>query len=179
MAEERICVGVIGAPRGIKGELRVKSFTAEPEAVAGYGPLTDESGRREFRLRMLGRQGDMLVARIAGVDDRDAAAALTGVRLYVARAALPAPGSDEYYQPDLIGLAAEAVDGTPLGTVRAVEDFGAGPLLELALADGRPVLVPFTRATVPVVDMAGRRVVIDAPAGLLDADAAAPEDRRN
>jgi 16S rRNA processing protein RimM len=174
MAEERICVGVIGAPRGVRGELRVKSFTAEPTALAGYGPLTDESGRREFRLRMLGRQGDMLVVRIDGVDNRDAAEALKGIRLYVARAALPAPGEDEYYQADLVGLSAQAVDGTALGTVRAVEDFGAGPLLELVLGDGRPVLVPFTRAVVPVVDLAGRRVVVDPPPGLLDGG---PDDR--
>jgi 16S rRNA processing protein RimM len=169
MAEERICVGVIGAPRGVRGELRVKSFTAEPEALAGYGPLTDESGRRTFRLRLLDRQGDMLVARIEGVGDRDAAEALKGVRLYVARAALPAPDEGEFYQADLVGLRAEAVDGAALGTVNAVEDFGAGPLLELALADGRLVLVPFTEGVVPVVDMAGGRVVIDPPAGLLDA----------
>jgi 16S rRNA processing protein RimM len=170
MADERICVGVIGAPRGVRGELRVKSFTAEPEAMAGYGPLTDESGRREFRLRLLDRQGDMLVARIEGIDDRDAAEALKGVRLYVARAALPAPGEDEYYEADLVGLGAEATDGTALGTVRSVQDFGAGPLLELVLGDGRPVLVPFSRAVVPVVDLAGRRVVVDPPPGLLDGE---------
>jgi 16S rRNA processing protein RimM len=150
--------------------LRVKSFTAEPEAMAGYGPLTDESGRREFRLRLLDRQGDMLVARIEGVDDRDAAEALKGIRLYVARAALPAPGEDEYYEADLVGLGVEAVDGTALGAVRSVQDFGAGPLLELVLGDGRPVLVPFSRAVVPVVDLAGRRVVVDPPPGLLDGE---------
>jgi 16S rRNA processing protein RimM len=171
MAEERICVGVIGAPRGVKGEVRVKSFTAEPEAVAGYGPLTDESGRREFRLRLLDRQGDMLVARIEGVGDRDAAEALKGVRLYVARSALPPPGADEFYEADLIGLTVQGIDGTALGTVRSVENFGAGPLLEIVLGDGRPVLVPFTLAVVPVVDIAGRRVVIDPPPGLLDAEA--------
>ncbi|HEX7007499.1 MAG TPA: ribosome maturation factor RimM [Alphaproteobacteria bacterium] len=182
MAEARICVGVIGAPRGVRGELRIKSYTAEPAALAGYGALTDESGRREFRVRVLDCQGDMLVARIEGVEDRDAAEALKGVRLYVARAALPAPGEDEYYEADLIGLAAETVDGTALGTVRAVKDFGAGPLLELVPRGGRPVLVPFTRAVVPVVDLAGRRVVVDPPPGLLDGDEALDEtlgeDRR-
>ena len=171
MADERICLGVIGAPRGVRGELRIKSFTGEPAALAGYGPLTDESGRREFRLRVIESQGDMLVARIDGVGDRDAAEALKGVRLYVARSVLPAPEADEYYQADLIGLRAETADGEALGTVRAVEDFGAGPLLDLALADGRSVLVPFSRAVVPEVDMAGGRVVIDPPPGLLDAPA--------
>jgi 16S rRNA processing protein RimM len=169
MADRRICLGVIGAPRGVRGELRVKSYTADPEALAGYGPLTDVSGRRAFRLRVLDRKGDMLVARIDGVNDRDAAEALKGIRLYVARDALPAPEADEYYQADLLGLRAETRDGTALGTVRAVEDYGAGPLLELALEDGRLMFVPFSDAVVPVVDVAGGRVVIDPPAGLLDA----------
>ncbi|HVO14483.1 MAG TPA: ribosome maturation factor RimM, partial [Alphaproteobacteria bacterium] len=118
MADRRICLGVIGAPRGVRGELRVKSYTADPEALAGYGPLTDVSGRRAFRLRVLDRKGDMLVARIDGVNDRDAAEALKGIRLYVARDALPAPEADEYYQADLLGLRAETRDGTALGTVR-------------------------------------------------------------
>jgi 16S rRNA processing protein RimM len=170
MAEERLCVGVIGAPRGVRGELRVKSYTADPAALAGYAPLTDESGRREFRLTLLEAKGDMLVARIEGVADRDAAEALKGVRLYVARAALPPAGEGEYYQADLIGLRAETRDGAALGTVRAVEDFGAGPLLEIALGDGRSVLVPFTDAVVPVVDLGAGRVVVDPPPGLLDGE---------
>jgi 16S rRNA processing protein RimM len=168
MADERLCIGVIGAPRGVRGEVRVKSYTAEPAALAGYRPLTDESGRREFRLKVLESRGDMLVARIEGVADRDAAEALKGVRLYIARAALPPAGADEYYQADLIGLGAETKDGAALGTVKAVEDFGAGPLLEIALGDGRSVLVPFTDAVVPVVDLAAGRLVVDPPAGLLE-----------
>ena len=177
MADERICVGVIGAPRGVRGEVRIKSYTAEPDALARYGPLTDESGRREFRLSVVDRQGDMLVARIEGVGDRNAAEALKGIRLYVARAALPAAGEDEYYQADLIGLRAETPEGGPLGTVRAVEDFGAGPLLEIVLGDGRPVLVPFTEAVVPVVDIGAGRVVIDAPPGLLEGPTEPDGDR--
>lgn len=169
MADERLCVGVIGAPRGVRGELRVKSYTADPAALAGYGPLTDESGRREFRLTVLESKGDMLVARIEGVAGRDAAEALKGVRLYVARRALPPAGEGEYYQVDLIGLRAETPEGAPLGTVSAVEDFGAGPLIEIVLGDGRPVLVPFTDAVVPAVDLGAGRLVVDAPPGLLEA----------
>jgi 16S rRNA processing protein RimM len=170
MADERLCLGVIGAPRGVRGELRVKSYAADPAALAGYGPLTDESGRRAFRLTVIESKGDMLVARIAGVADRDAAEALKGVRLYVARAALPPAGAGEYYEADLIGLSAETKNGAALGTVTAVEDFGAGPLLEIGLGDGRSVLVPFTEAVVPVVDVGAGRLVVDAPPGLLDGD---------
>jgi 16S rRNA processing protein RimM len=164
-------MGAVGAPHGVRGAVRIKTFTDMPEAVAKYGALEDESGERRFTLRVTGTaKGDgMVIAQLSGVADRDAAEALRGLRLYVPRAALPAPAEDEFYHADLIGLSAELEDGAALGTIIAVHDFGAGDVIEIARDVGQPVLVPFTRAAVPVVDIAGGRVVVDLPEGLLDA----------
>lgn len=168
MPEPRVCLGVITAAHGIKGEVRIKSFTAEPAGVAAYGPLEDEPGTRRFSLELTGVVKGVLLARIAGIEDRDAAERLRGTRLYLPRAALPAPGEEEYYHADLLGLAVELADGSPLGRVRAVHDYGAGDSIEVAQADGKVVMVPFTRAAVPVVDIAGGRLVVAPPAGLLE-----------
>lgn len=164
---ERVCVGIITGPQGVRGAVRVKSFTAAPEAVAAYGPVEDEAGTRRFELRVVGKAKGVVVATLPGVADRDAAAALKGLRLYVARDALPPPEEDEFYHADLLGLAAELADGTVLGRVRAVHDFGAGDSLEIAPEAGTPLLVPFTRAAVPVIDLAGGRIVVEPPEGLL------------
>ena len=156
-ASGRILVGEIGRPHGVRGLVKLRSFTADPAAVASYGPLTDETGRRRVALTPL---ADGL-ARVEGVEDREAAARLTGTRLYVDRAALPPPEEDEFYLADLIGLRAETVSGAALGIVRSVEDNGAGAFLVL---DGPPErLVPFTRACVPVVDTAAGRLVVEPP----------------
>ena len=156
-AAERILVGEIGKPHGVRGLVKLRSFTADPAAIASYGPLTDAAGERRFALTLL---ADGL-ARIEGVEDRDAAARLTGTGLYVDRAALPPPEEDEFYLADLIGLRAETAAGEPLGRVRSVEEHGAGAFLVL---DGPPErLVPFTRACVPVVDTAAGRVVVEPP----------------
>ena len=166
--EGRVCVGVITGAHGVRGLLRVKSFTAEPEAVAAYGPLEDERGERRFELELVGAVKGVLLARLAGIADRDAAERLKGVRLYLRRDALPAPGEEEYYHADLLGLAVVLGDGTPFGRVKAVHDFGAGDSLEVERPQGGVVLVPFTRAVVPVVDIAGGRLVVAPPEGLLD-----------
>jgi 16S rRNA processing protein RimM len=173
---ERVCMGIVGAPHGVRGAVRIKSFTDAPEAIANYGALEDESRERRFTLRVVGTaKGDgMVIAQISGVADRDRAEALRGLRLYAPRAALPATAEDEFYHADLVGLAAMLEDGTALGTVIAVHDFGAGDMIEVAREGhrsrgGQPVLVPFTRAAVPVVDIAGGRLVIDPPAGLFEA----------
>jgi 16S rRNA processing protein RimM len=166
--DHRVLLGVIGAPHGVRGLVRVKSFTAEPEAIAAYGPLEDERGERRFALEPVGAAKGVVIARLPGIVDRDAAERLKGVRLYVRREALPEPGEEEYYHADLLGLAAVLRDGTPLGRVKAVNDFGAGDHLEIESEDGASVMVPFTRAAVPVVDLAAGRVVIDPPAGLFD-----------
>ena len=162
--QDFVLFGRFGAPHGVRGEIRLQSFTAEPQAIAAYGPLCDESGARRFVLASVRAQGkDMLVARVEGVDDRQAAEALTGVGLYVARALLPQPDEDEFYLADLEGLRAESAEGILLGRVVAVRNFGAGDILEVAPAQGETLLFPFTRAVVPIVDLAGGRVVIAPP----------------
>ena len=166
-----ICVGVITGPRGLRGEVRVKSFTARPEDIGAYGPLLDEDGQGALGLRVTGRHKDHLIARVEGVEDRNGAEALKGARLYLRRQALPEPDDEEYYHADLIGLRAERRDGGAPGTVKAVHDFGAGDILEIDDADGNGVMVPFTRQAVPVVDLAAGRLIIDPPPGLLDAAA--------
>ncbi|WP_207480122.1 ribosome maturation factor RimM [Arenibaculum pallidiluteum] len=167
-ASNRVCVGQITGAHGVRGLVKLRSFTADPAAVAEYGPLTDQSGRRSFRVRLLSAAGDQWIAQVEGVSDRDQAAALRGVSLFVDRAVLPEPEEDEFYHADLIGLRAETVDGETFGTVLAVHDFGAGDLLEIRMATGRTVMLPFTRAAVPVVELKAGRVVIDPPAGFLD-----------
>jgi len=166
----RVCMGVIGAPHGVRGAVRIKTFTDDPEAIAGYGALEDETGERHFTVRVVGSaKGEgMVIATLSGIADRDRAEALRGLRLYAPRAALPPTGEDEFYYADLVGLAAELTNGVVLGPVIAVHDFGAGDVIEIAREVGQPVLVPFTRAAVPVVDIAGRRLVVDPPPGLFD-----------
>jgi len=166
--EKRICVGVIAGAHGVRGAVRVKSFTAEPEDVARYGPLEDESGERRLSLRLIGNAKGVVIARLAGVADRDRADSLRGLRLYLPRAALPPAAEDEYYHADLIGLEAALADGTAIGHVSAVHDFGAGDTLEIVRPAGPPAMVPFTRAVVPIVDLDSGRLVIDPPPGLLE-----------
>lgn len=171
----RVCVGAIAAAHGIKGEVKIKAFTADPLSVAAYGPLSDETGMRSFRLSQLRAPGgaageSVVIARIEGVADRNAAEALRGLRLYVLRAALPAPEPGEYYHHDLIGLTAVLVSGERLGTVRAVDNFGAGDLLDITRDDGSSVVVPFTNAVVPTVDLKAGKLVIDPPEGLLEGE---------
>ena len=166
--DKRVCVGVIAGPHGVQGAVRVKSFTADPDDVARYGPLEDESGERRFRLRLAGSAKGVVIARLRGVADRNQAEGLRGLRLYLPRAALPPTGAEEYYHADLIGLQAMLADGAMLGQVRSVHDFGAGDTLEIVRPAGPPAMVPFTRAIVPVVDLAAGRLVVDPPPGLLE-----------
>ncbi|MDB5379129.1 MAG: rRNA processing protein RimM [Rubritepida sp.] len=158
MADAKVLLGEIGRPHGVRGLVRVRSFTAEPEGLTAYGPLTDESGARHFALELLSAD----LARIDGVADRDAAARLTGTKLYVPREALPpAEDPEEFYLSDLEGLSAFTEAGAPLGRVHAVEDHGAGAFLVL---EGPPErLVPFTRAAVPAVDLIARRIAVVLP----------------
>lgn len=168
-AAGKVCVGVIGGVHGVRGIVKVKSFTADPADVAAYGPLTDASGKRVFALRLLSMHKGQWLARLDGVDDRTAAEALRGTELFADRDRMPQPEPDEFYHADLIGLAAVGTDGQAIGTVRAVHDFGAGDILEIARATGPALMVPFTRQAVPGIDLAGGRVVVDPPAYAPDA----------
>ena len=178
-----VLLGRFGAPHGVRGEIRLQSFTGDPLAIATYDSLTDNSGARNFKLLSVRQQGkDMLVARVAGVDDRDGAEALNGVELYLPREMLPSPEEDEFYVADLIGLRAETPDGETIGVIVAVHNFGAGDILEIApthgpekLSDfleeavrrkpgGETLLLPFTKTTTPVVDVKAARVVVVPPA---------------
>jgi 16S rRNA processing protein RimM len=169
----RVCVAQIGAPHGVRGEVKLWSFTSDPHAVGNYGPLETEDGAARLEIEALRAAKDHLVARLKGVHDRDAAERLTNIKLFVPRERLPATeADDEFYHADLIGLAVADTDGHALGSITAIHNFGAGDLIEVApAAGGATVLLPFTAASVPVVDVAGKRIVVDAASF---ASAAAP-----
>lgn len=147
----------------MRGEVKIKSFTADPRKIGAYGPVEDESGERRFKVKVRGLAGGLVIARLDGVEDRNAAEALKGLRLYVGRDKLPRPKRGEWYLADLIGLRAERVDGTAMGTVKSVQNYGAGDIVEVETAPGRTVFVPFTKRAVPDVDIDGGRIVIDPP----------------
>lgn len=163
----RVCVGAIAGSFGVKGEVRLKSFCAEPEAIATYGPLFTEDGARSFTVRITGAVSGGLSARLTGVATREEAEALRGVKLFADRDRLPALPDDEFYHADLIGLVVQDTGGAPLGQVSAVHNHGAGDLLEIQPpGGGATVLLPFTREVVPTVDLASKRLVADPPDGL-------------
>jgi 16S rRNA processing protein RimM len=161
-ADKRICVARIGAAHGTIGEVRLWPFTADPTAVARYGALTTADGR-PIEIASLRPGKGFFIARIAGVTDRNGAERLRNLDLFIPRDRLPPPAADEYYHADLIGLAAQDREGQPLGTVIAVHNFGAGDLLEVAPARGETLLLPFTAAAAPEIDIAAGRIVIDPP----------------
>jgi 16S rRNA processing protein RimM len=156
------CVGAIAGGFGVRGEVRLKSFCADPAAIAGYAPLVTESGR-SFGVRLLHPIPGAFAARLTGIATREEAEALRGTRLYAPRDRLPPLADDEYYHADLIGLEVLDTGGALLGTVRAVLDHGAGDLLEIARPGDADLQLPFTRAVVPTVDLAVRRIVADPP----------------
>jgi 16S rRNA processing protein RimM len=160
---DRVCVAQIGAAHGIRGEVRLRAFTDDPMAISRYGPLESEDGRLMAITAMRPANG-FVVARLAGVADRNAAEQLRNVRLYVRRERLPAlTDADDFYHVDLIGLAVVDRDGHALGSVAAVHNFGAGDLIEVKPAHGPSVMLPFTKAVAPEVDLKARRLTIDLP----------------
>ena len=181
MAEPRILVGVFGAPHGVRGEVRLKSFTGDPAAIGSYGPLSTEDGRRFEIARLRHIRDDMFVAVVRGVASREAAAALTNVQLSVPREKLAPPDEEEFFHADLVGLRVEAA-GVPVGVVAAVLNFGAGDILEIAVEGARDtLLLPFTKAVAPVVDLKAGRIAVVMPE-LVEGDAPSPptgEDPRS
>jgi 16S rRNA processing protein RimM len=159
-----VLVGVFGAPHGVRGELRVKSYTQDPLSLASYEGLRDNAGRAFQITSARPLKDDLLVVRVKGVGDRDAAQKLTHTKLYVPRSKLPPPDEDEFYTRDLIGLRAETPEGELIGAIVAVPNYGAGDILEIAPPTGETLLYPFTRAVVPTVDIAGGRVIVIPPA---------------
>ncbi|WP_432286078.1 ribosome maturation factor RimM [Aminobacter sp. BA135] len=174
-----IQMAVIGAAHGIKGELRVKTFTGDPLALADYGPLYARDGRA-FEIAAIRPANEVVVVRFKGVADRNAAEALTGTELFVDRSALPDDGDEgEFYHADLVGLQVRDETGAPVGKVFAVQNYGGGDILEIQYQGRKGVLIPFTQAAVPVVDVSGGFVAIDTvAAGLVDDedDEDAPSD---
>jgi 16S rRNA processing protein RimM len=166
---DRVLLGEIGAAQGLKGEVRLRSYTQAPADIATYGPLQDETGAQRIEIEHVRVTPKAVIARIKGVTTREAAERLNGTKLYLPRAVLPARDEDEWYVSDLIGLEAVSADGTPLGTVAAVHNFGASDVVEIApVGDGENVLVAFTEAAVPEVDMKKRRLVLVPPEEIED-----------
>jgi 16S rRNA processing protein RimM len=160
---DRVLLGEIGAAQGLKGEVRLRSYTQDPAAIARYGVLDDEHGRK-IEIESVRVTPKALIARVKGVTTREGAEALNHTKLYIARSRLPARGEEEWYHSDLIGLAVIGRDGAPIGTVVALHNFGAGDLIEVKPAAGGPtVLVPFTRDAVPEVDVEGGQIVVVLP----------------
>jgi 16S rRNA processing protein RimM len=161
---QRVLIAQIGAAHGVRGEVRLKAFTEDPLDVASYGPLETEDGRR-IEIEAARPAKDVLVVRLKGVTDRNAAEALKSQRLFVARDKLPPPDDGEFYYADLIGLSAVTAEGAAFGVVKAVHNFGAGDLIEIEPADGgETVMLAFNETTVPLVDIAGHKIVVAPPA---------------
>ncbi|MEL6913793.1 MAG: ribosome maturation factor RimM [Pseudomonadota bacterium] len=167
MTEDRVCVGAIAGAFGVSGEVRLKSFCADPLALADYGALSDETGARRFTVQIDRAVDKGLIGRLSGVRSKEDADALKGTRLYAERAALPQLPDDEYYYSDLIGLAVVDPGGGTLGTVKAVLNHGATDILEVKLpGSSETVLLPFTQEAVPTVDLGAQRIVADPPEGV-------------
>jgi 16S rRNA processing protein RimM len=160
----QICVARIGAPHGVRGAVKLWTFTEDPFAVLDYGPLVTKDGARTFEVADAREAKGHLVATLKGVASREDAERLTGVELYISRDKLPETDDDEYYHADLIGLAAVDAAGAPIGRVIAIHNFGAGDIIEIAPPDSPTLLLPFTNAVVPTVDLKAGRVVIEMPA---------------
>jgi 16S rRNA processing protein RimM len=158
-----ICVARIGAAHGVRGAVKLWTFTEDPLAVKHYGPLTTKDGARKFEVATAREANGHLVATLKGIATREEAERLNGIELYIAREKLPATDDDEYYHADLIGLAAVNAVNEPIGRVTAIHNFGAGDIIEIAPPHGPTMLLPFTNAVVPTVDLAAGRVVIVLP----------------
>jgi 16S rRNA processing protein RimM len=160
---EKICIARIGAAHGVRGAVKLWTFTEDPLAVKAYGPLSTKDGARSFEIMQIRKAKDHLVATFKGVTTREEAERLNGLELFIPREKLPTTDEDEYYHADLIGLAAVTPGDEPIGRVVAIHNFGAGDIIEIAPLNGPTLLLPFSNAVVPTVDIAGGRVVIELP----------------
>lgn len=177
--KNRVLLGEITGVHGIRGDVLVRTYTEAPEAIASYGPLTDQSGTKKFSLSIVRVTDKGIVAKVEGIADRTAAEALRGTKLFVARDQLPEPETAEYYHTDLIGLKAVAEDGSELGEIVSVQNFGAGDLLELKPLSGSATeFIPFEDQWVPRVDLDARVVVINRPQ-LSDPDEPGDDEETN
>jgi 16S rRNA processing protein RimM len=158
-----VCVARIGAAHGVRGAVKLWTFTEDPFAVTRYGPLWSKDGRQQFEVAQVREANGFLVATLRGITSRNEAERLNGIELYIARDKLPPTDEDEYYHTDLIGLAAVKTSGEPLGRIIAIHNFGAGDIIEVAPESGPTLMLPFSNAVVPEVDLKGGRVVIDPP----------------
>lgn len=166
--DNQICVGAFSGSYGVNGEVRLKSFCADPEAIADYTPLTTEDGKRSFTIRLTRSIKGALVAKVDGITNKEDADTLKGIRLFTDRAQLPALPDDEFYHADLIGLTVLDTGGTVLGKVHAVQNHGASDLLEVMLdASSATILLPFTGEVIPTVDLTAGRIIADPPEGTL------------
>jgi 16S rRNA processing protein RimM len=163
MPPSQICIARIGAAHGVRGAVKLWTFTEDPLAVKRYGPLVTKDGTRQFEVTHVREARGHLVATLKGIATREEAERLNGLELYVARERLPPTSEDEYYHADLIGLAAVDAAGESLGRVIAIHNFGAGDIIEIAPPDRATILLPFTHAVVSTVDLEGGRVVIELP----------------
>ena len=157
-----IRLGVISGAHGVRGQVKIRSFTASPEDLTSYGALRDAAGR-QYNLRVTSNHNGTLIASIDGVTDRNAAEALRNIELCIPRSALPDTDENEYYLEDLVGIAVQHEDGTPYGRVLSVQNYGAGDVVEIRQVSGDEVFFPFTRQTFPVIDIAGGKIVIAPP----------------
>lgn len=163
-----ICVGIILSAHGVKGEVKVHPYTQNPEDLTAYGPLFNQSGSKEFQLRIKRIQNDAVIATISGCNDRNAAEPLRGTKLYIPRDALPETDEDEFYHEDLLNLKVIRQNGTLVGTIKAIHNFGAGDVLEVTLSgSGKTEMIPFTKAVIPDINLAEGFVTMTPPEELI------------
>lgn len=164
----KVCIAQIGAAHGIKGDVRIKLFSDDPAAFTQYGPLSSADGSETFEIMSARASKTVFICRIKGLTNRNRAEELNGTFLYADRSLLPELDEEEFYHSDLIGLSAQLEDGTELGKIIAVHDFGSGDLLDVAPARGKGFFIPFTREVVPTINLDGGFVIVVPPEGLLD-----------
>jgi len=161
MTAEKVCLGAIVGVHGIRGEVKVKSFSDDERHLTRYGALSNESGDKTFEVKIVGHSKELLRVKIKGVDDRNTAETLIGTGLYVERDVLPKLDDEEYYHTDLIGLDVRLQSGETIGTVNAIYNFGAGDLIEIKSTEGQLEMLPFTKQFVPVIDIKNRFIIVE------------------